>query len=64
MLESLCRFCGKKTVKKFSLIFEDESDEEGPTLLQKIISCIPVNVSENEGNPPLLFCTGISSIFR
>lgn len=48
MLESLCRFCGKKTAKKFSLIFEDESDEEGPSLLQKINSCIPVTVSTNE----------------
>lgn len=48
MQESLCRFCGKKTVKKFSLIFGDESNGEGPTLLQKINICIPVIVSTNE----------------
>lgn len=64
MRESLCRFCGKKAVKKFSLIFDNESDEEGPNLLQKINSCIPVTVSTNERKSRRSFCAEFSLIFR
>lgn len=46
MLDFLCRFCGKKSVKTLNYIFEEATNAEGPTLLQKITSCIPITVNK------------------